>query len=228
MLGTIVNALAVIVGGSIGLLLHSNLNSKYQTIYFQAVGLFTLAIGVVLLSQMQLMLPVVFALVCGGLTGTFLQLDTRIEAISTFIKKRSKSKNERFTEGFVTAFVMFCVGSMTIVGSIEEGLGKTPTILYTKSFMDGFSALLLASVLGVGVLFSAIPLFIFQAAITLLAMYIGQFFSPEILREIGSVGGVLLIGLGLSILEIKKINIVNLLPSLMYIVLFVWIWQLFF
>ena len=143
--------------------------------------------------------------------------------LSDKLKSRLRVGNEKFSEGLVTSFILFCIGAMTIVGAIDEGVGRSSEVLLTKSLMDGFSAILLASAYGVGVIFSSVPLFVFQGSITLLAMYAASFFSPEIIQGLSSVGGILLIGLGINILEIRKLRIVNLLPALLLVVIFIWL-----
>ena len=140
------------------------------------------------------------------------------------LKKRFKRGNEHFTEGFVTAFLLFCMGSLAILGPVEEGLtGNLSDLLKTKSLIDGFSSILLASALGIGVMFSAIPVFLYQGGITLLVLLIGKNIPEHYINEITVIGGVLLIGLALDLLNIKKLRIINMLPSLIYICLFLWI-----
>jgi hypothetical protein len=137
-----------------------------------------------------------------------------MDRLGEHIKQKVGSKNKSFSEGFVTAFLLFCMGSMTILGSIEEGLGGRPNLLIAKSVLDGFSSLALSASLGIGVIFSALPLFIYQGGITLFASSLQQFFTATLINELSAVGGLLLIGLGINILEIKKLNILNMLPSL--------------
>lgn len=223
MIGTIVNTLAVIAGGTAGMLLNKSLHPRFKDIYFQATGLFTITIGITMVKDMQNVLLVVAAVAIGGLLGEWMHLENRLNNLSNFLKKRLKIGNEKFTEGLITSFILFCVGAMTIVGAIDEGVGRSSEVLLTKSLMDGFSSVLLASAYGVGVVFSSVPLFLFQGSITLLAMYAARFFSPEIIQGLSSVGGILLIGLGINILEIRKLRIVNLLPSLLLVVLFIWL-----
>ena len=146
-----------------------------------------------------------------------------LNRLSDKLKSRLRVGSEKFSEGLVTSFILFCIGAMTIVGAIDEGVGRSSEVLLTKSLMDGFSAILLASAYGVGVIFSSVPLFVFQGSITLLAMYAASFFSPEIIQGLSSVGGILLIGLGINILEIRKLRIVNLLPALLLVVIFIWL-----
>ena len=227
MLGTLINAGAVIVGSSLGILLKKGLPEKYNTIYFQAVGLFTLVLGVQMALKITLPLLVVFSLIAGGLTGEFFKLEARMNRFGDYIKIKFKFGNERFTEGIITSFLLFCMGSMSIIGPVEEGLtGNVSELLKAKSLMDGFSSLLLSSALGIGVLFSVIPLLIYQGGITLLAQFLGKDVPEHYINEITVIGGVLLIGLAFDILGIKKLKILNMLPALIYICLFIWISEL--
>ena len=224
MVGTIINAGAVIAGSSIGILLKKGLPERYTTIYFQAVGLFTLLLGVRMSLNITEPLLVVSALIVGGLTGELCRLEDRMNRLGDSLKSKFKRGNERFTEGFVTAFLLFCMGSMSILGPVEEGLtGNISDLLKAKSLMDGFSAMLLASALGIGVLFATVPLLIYQGGITLLAMLIGKNIPEAYINEITVIGGVLLIGLALDLLGVKKLRILNMLPALIYICLFYWI-----
>lgn len=223
MIGTLVNTAAVIGGGMIGLLLKKQMPERITTIYFQAIGLFTLAIGTSMAVKMEHILIVVSSLAVGSLLGEWTDLEKGTERLSNRLKSRFHIGGEKFSEGLITAFLLFCVGSLTILGTIQEGTGGSPDLLYTKSLMDFFSAILLASALGVGVVISAVPLFIFQALLTLLASYAGSFFTDGIILELTSVGGILLIGLGINILELKKIRVINMLPSLVIVVLLSWI-----
>jgi uncharacterized membrane protein YqgA involved in biofilm formation len=164
MIGTIVNTVAVLVGGLLGLVLNKKMPGRVTSIYFQAIGLFTLAIGATMAVSMEKILIIVSSLAIGSLLGEWWNLEKGAEQLSEYLKKRFKIGSERFSEGLVTAFLLFCVGSMTILGTIQEGTGGSPDLLYTKSMMDFFSAILLASAFGVGVAFSALPLFLFQAS----------------------------------------------------------------
>jgi len=224
MLGTIINVGAVVAGGCIGLLLKKGLPEKYNTIYFQAVGLFTFILGIQMALKITVPLLVVLSLIAGGLTGEFFQLEVRMNRLGDYIKKKFKFGNENFTEGLTTAFLLFCMGSMSILGPVEEGLtGNVSELLKAKSLMDGFSAILLTSALGLGVIFSVIPLLIYQGGITLLAQFAGQDIPEGYINEITVVGGLLLIGLAFDILKIKKLHILNMLPALIYICLFLWL-----
>ena len=217
MIGTLVNAAAVLVGGTVGLLLKKSMPERVTTIYFQAIGLFTIAIGIGMVYNMQHILIVVSSLAIGSLVGEWLNLEVGVEKLSGYMKGKFRIGSEKFSEGLVTSFLLYCIGSMTILGAIQEGTSGTSDLLLTKSLMDGFSSIILASAFGVGVLVSVVPLLIFQGGITLLAWYAGSFFSPTIIQGLTAVGGILLIGLGINILEIKKLRIINMLPALIVV-----------
>jgi uncharacterized membrane protein YqgA involved in biofilm formation len=223
MIGTLVNVVAILIGGSLGLLFRTRIPERMFKIVFQAIGIFTLYLGVSMALKSNELLLMVFSLVVGALIGEFLRLEERVENLSDLLKKKIGSKDDKFSTGFVTSFMLFCLGAMTILGSMEEGMGNEPTLLLTKSMMDGFSAVALAAVMGVGVLFSVIPLLIYQGGLTLLAALFGGVIPEVIITEIAGVGGVLIIGLGISILEIKKIKVLNMLPSLLVEVLLCYI-----
>jgi len=223
MLGTIVNVVAVIVGGSIGLLINKKLPDRFVKIFFQVVGLFTLFLGFQMAFETKHVLHMIMALITGAVIGEALNLEQRMKNLGGHLKSKLKFGNEKFTEGLLTAFLLYCMGSLTILGAIEEGMGGSPRLLIIKSLMDGVSSIVLASGLGIGVIFSAIPLLIYQGGITLVAMGFGEFFPTIYITELSAVGGILLIGLGISILDIKKIKVMNMLPALVMIVLLLWL-----
>jgi uncharacterized membrane protein YqgA involved in biofilm formation len=219
MIGTIVNTAAVAAGGIIGILLKKKMPERVTSIYFQAIGLFTMAIGMSMAVKMEHILIVVASLALGSLLGEWMNIENRVNTLGENFKQRFRIGSEQFSEGLTTAFLLFCVGSMTILGTIQEGTGGSPDLLYTKSLMDFFSSMLLASAFGVSVALSAIPLFIFQASLTLIAMFAGSFFTPGIILELTSVGGILLVGLGLNILHISNLRVMNMLPALVVVVI---------
>ena len=222
MIGTLVNTGAVIVGGAIGLLLKKSMPERVTTIYFQAVGLFTLAIGISMAVKMEQMLIVVSSLAVGSLFGEWINIEAGVERMGNLLKEKFRMGSDKFSEGLVTSFLLFCIGSMTILGTIQEGTGGSSDLLFTKSLMDFFSAMLLASAFGFGVVASGVLVLVFQGALTLLAMYAGAFFTPEIILGLTSVGGIMLIGLGINILEIKKIRVMNMLPALIVVAVMLW------
>lgn len=219
MTGTIINAAAVAAGGTIGLLIHSKLPERFLNIIFQAAGLFTLSIGISMALQTGNFLIAGLSLLTGSLIGEIFNFEKGIDNLGLKLKKLVKSDNERFSEGIITPFLLFCTGSMTILGCFEEGLGNPPNLLLIKSMLDGFVSISFAATLGVGVLFSIIPLLIFQGSLTLAAGALQNIFTESVITDVSAVGGVLLIGLGINLLGIKKLNITNMLPSLVIIVI---------
>lgn len=220
--GTLINVAAVLLGGSVGLLFRTRLPLRITNTFFQAIGLFTLFLGFSMSLKTENPLLLVFSLILGALTGTLLRLQERMERGGERIQKKLRLKGGKFSEGMVTAFLMFCMGSMTILGAIEEGLGNEPKLLMIKSLMDGFSSVALAAALGVGVVFSILPLLVYQGGITLLTAWFGDTLSTLMVDELTATGGILLIGLGITILGIKKIEVLNLIPSLIFTVLLVY------
>ena len=224
MIGTFVNIGAIILGSSIGLLIHKKLPERLVRVTFQIMGLFTLVLGMKMALESQQLLVLVFSLIIGGILGTATNLDDKLQTLSKKINTKKSGNNENFSKGLITSFLLFCVGSMTVVGAIEEGMNQDPSLLLVKSLMDGFSSIALTVAFGIGVMFSVIPLLIFQGGLTLLAMYLGSFFPELYITEISAVGGVILLGLGLNLLEITKIKIINLLPALLFTPLILWFW----
>jgi len=219
MTGTLINAAAILVGSLIGLFLNKKLPKRFIQIVFQGIGLFTLFIGVYMAFKTSNLFYLVISIVVGGVLGEWMNLEKLINNFGEKIKEKFKSKNARFSDGLVTAFLLYCMGSITIVGAIEEGLGGKPDLLLAKAVLDGVSSIALSAALGIGVAFSIIPLLIYQGGLTLLAARFGDYFSEDIINELTAVGGLLLIGLGISILEIKPLKILNMIPSLIIIIL---------
>jgi uncharacterized membrane protein YqgA involved in biofilm formation len=178
-----------------------------------------MAIGMSMAVKMEHILIVVASLAIGSLLGEWMNIENCVNKLGENVKQRFRIGSEQFSEGLTTAFLLFCVGSMTILGTIQEGTGGSPDLLYTKSLMDFFSSMLLASAFGVSVALSAVPVFIFQASLTLIAMFAGSFFTPVIILELTSVGGILLVGLGLNILHISNLRVMNMLPALVVVVI---------
>jgi len=219
MTGTLINAGAIIAGSIIGLLFHSKLPERFIRIVFQSIGLFTLFLGFYMGLKTNNLFLIIISIVLGGIIGELLNLEAGLNRFGDRLKNKFKSDNSRFSEGLVTAFLLFCMGSVTILGAIEEGMGGKPNLLLAKSVLDGVSSIALAAAFGYGVAFSVIPLLIYQGGLTLLAAYFGDYFSQTIINELTAVGGLILIGLGINILEIKQLKILNLLPALIIIVI---------
>jgi len=218
MTGTLVNAGTIIIGSIIGLLLHSRLPKKLTEIAFQGLGIFTIFLGVTMALKTSNYLIMIFSIVVGGIVGEVLNIEEKSDKMGNYLKRKLRLGSPTFSEGLVTAFLLYCMGSMTILGAIEEGLGNKPTLLLAKSLLDGFSAIALSSTLGVGVMFSIIPLVLYQGGLTLLTKLLGNYFNEMIINELTAVGGLLLIGMGLRVLEIKKIRVLNMLPALVIVI----------
>lgn len=219
MQGTLINAGAIIVGSIVGLIIHSKLPERITTITFQGIGLFTIVLGVSMAMKTSNFLIMIISIVSGSVIGEFLDLENAIVRFSEWIKSKTKFGDDKFSEGFITSSLLFCMGSMAILGAIEEGLGGNPNLLLAKSVLDGVASIVLAASLGIGVIFSAVPLLLYQGGITLFAGSLQHFLTDTIINELTAVGGLLLIGLGISLLEIKKLKIMNMLPSLLIVVI---------
>lgn len=222
MVGTLVNTGAIVAGSLIGIAIHSRLSSRITNIVFQGIGLITVAIGISMSLNTQSMILVVVSIVLGAAIGQGIDIDKYFRRFSDYLQSKKKNADidsSKFTEGFVTASMLFCVGSMTILGALEDGMGKTPNLLLTKSVMDGISAIALASSFGICILFSSFTVLIYQGGLTFFAAFIMRYMSDEMTANMTGVGGILLIGLGISILKIKDINVTNMLPALIIIVI---------
>ncbi len=222
-LGALVNAGTIILGSIVGLIVGSKLPEKIRQTVFHCLALSTIVIGVQMALATQAPLIMIFSLVLGGIIGEALDLETRFLGLGEVIKKRIKSKNPQFTQGFVTATVLFCIGAMAILGSFDEGLRGDRTVVFSKSILDGFSSIVLASVYGVGVLLSAVCVFVYQGALTVFAGYLQPYISEMLMSELTAVGGVLVIGISLNLLEVVQIRLTNLLPSLIIAVFLVYL-----
>lgn len=214
--GTIINTITVIVGASLGCILKRGLSEKSQTLCFQVIGLFNVALGVKMTMGMAFPLVVLISLLLGVLFGEWLRIDLSVEKFGEMLKKSFRMKNERFTDGFLSGFLMFCMGSMAIVGSMEEGFGRESDLLLTKSLMDLFSSFMLASALGVGVVFSSIGLFLFQGGITLVVGLIGSNVPEVVIADLTAVGGIALLALGFVLMDLFKMKVINFLPALIF------------
>lgn len=222
MMGTIVNTGAVVVGSAIGLTAGARLPENLKAIVMQALGLAVAVIGLRMALEAQHALLAIACVLLGGVTGELLRIEQRLEGLGEALRRRLRSSSERFVEGFVTASLLYLTGAMTIVGSIQDGTVGDPSVLLIKSLLDGVASVALASSLGVGVLFSAVPVLVVQGAITLLAGQLAFLSQPAVLDAINATGGLLILGIGINLLEIKRIYVGNLLPALLYAIMGAW------
>lgn len=214
--GTIVNAAAVIAGGSAGLLLRRRIPERMRETVMMGIGLATLLIGFQMALQTRNVLGVIVSLAAGGALGELLRIEDGLETLGRWAERRAGAAGEgAVAQAFVTSSLLFCVGPMTLLGAIQDGLGQPPVLLYTKSLLDGASAVAIGAGLGAGVLFSAGTVLVVQGGITLAAGAVEAALTPAITREITATGGVLIVGLGLGILQLRRIRVGSLLPALL-------------
>jgi len=212
--GTIVNALAIIGGSVVGVLLGRRFPAHVREITFQGLGLVVLVIGLKMGLTFERPLLIVFSMLIGAIIGELVGIEDFLNGLGDRLKKRLGSSDARFTEGFVTASLIYCIGSMAIIGAFDEGLRGDPSVLLTKAVLDGFTSIALASTYGLGVLFSAVPVFIYQYGLTLFALAFKAVVSPVMIHELTAVGGLLIVGIGINLLRLIRIRIGNLLPAL--------------
>jgi uncharacterized membrane protein YqgA involved in biofilm formation len=215
MTGVLVNVIAIVVGSSIGLIFKAGLKEKYKVIMMQGIGLSIIIIGVAGAIESNNLLLLVFSLVIGGMIGTFLGIENNLEKLGRSIEQKFASKEGGFAKGFVMATLIYCVGAMAIVGSIEAGVSGDNQTLYIKSVLDGVTAIIFTATLGYGVMFSAVSVLLYQGTIVILGKQAAQYLTESLTNEISAVGSVIILGIGLTLLEIKKIRVGDLLPSVL-------------
>ena len=218
-MGTIINAIAIIVGGALGLLFRKGFPERIAQTTLQVLGLFTLVVGLGMAIQGQELIMVLISLALGAALGEWLDIEDRLERFGHWLEERLNLREGSPAKGFIYASLLYCVGSMAIVGSITDGLKGDSSILVTKAIMDGIISIPFAASMGYGVLGSAVPILIYQGGLTLLASKIQFFFTPVMVRELTSVGGVIVIGIGINILGLQKVRVGNFIPALILIVL---------
>ncbi len=233
MTGTFINIVAILIGSSLGLLFGSRLPARLKNTVTAGLGLFTLSIGISMFLKSEESLIVLGALLIGAVLGEWWKIEEGLENLGVWLESRfgngnSAEESNRFIRGFMTASLLFCIGPLAILGSIQDGLVGDYELLAVKSVLDAFASLAFASTLGIGVAFSAFAVFIYQGSITLLAAQLNSIVTEPMMIEMTAVGGVILIGLSFSsLLEIKKIRIGSFLPALAIAPLIVWVLSLF-
>jgi uncharacterized membrane protein YqgA involved in biofilm formation len=214
--GTLVNVATVLIGSAIGLALGTRLPERMREIILHGLGLASLAIGFQLALKTDRLVLIIASLLLGGLCGEALRIERALERGATWLKGRVGSRSQTFVDGFITASLVFCVGAMTIVGSLEEGIRGDASILFAKSALDGFASIAFAASLGIGVAFAAGTVLVVQGGLTLLGARVMFLMEPAVLDVLTATGGLLIVGIGLHLLGIKKIRISNLLPALVF------------
>jgi len=214
MIGTLFNTIAVVIGASIGLASHKYISSKSQHKILIVFGLFTVALSINMISSINAPIDIFLALIIGTLLGQTLALHDRLSSFTSRFGKQNRNDSDSVSSGFIKATILFCVGGLTLIGCMEEGLKGESQLLFIKGTMDLISSFFLASALGRGVLFSAIGVFIFQGSLTLFFMSFGAQIPEELVIDLTALGGILLLALGIDLMDIKSFKIIDLLPSL--------------
>ncbi len=240
MTGTFINVATVLIGGSLGLIFGARLPDRLKATVIAGMGLFTIAIGLQMFLNTGNSIIVLASLLVGALLGEWWKIEDRLQSLGQVLEKRFSSTqvdadgkiienpSSKFVRGFLTTSLLFCVGPLSILGSIQDGLTGDYKLLAVKSILDGFAALAFASSLGVGVLFSVVVILVYQGGITLLAAQLNAIVTQSMMNELTAAGGVILMGLAISsLLEIKKIRAGNFLPALAIAPLIVWVLSLF-
>jgi len=217
MTATLVNALAVLVGGCIGLAFKGRISRKISGSITQALGLCVCVIGISGALKGDFMLLVV-SLALGVLTGELIDIDGSLNKFGMFLQRKLNPKDgaSTFAEGFVAATLLFCVGAMAIVGSIDSGIRNDQSVIFTKSILDGVSAMVFASSFGYGVLFSAIPILVYQGSIELFAGSLQNVLTTDLVTQVSAAGSVMILGIGINMVLNGKIKVANLLPGLLF------------
>ena len=232
MTGTLINVAAILIGGTIGLLFGSRIPERFKNTVIAGMGLFTAALGLQMFFKSENSLIVLGALIIGALLGEWIGIEDGLQALGQALEKRfsrdaETGSSSKFVRGFMVSSLLFCVGPIAILGSIQDGLTGDYKLLAVKSTLDGFAAIAFASTLGVGVLFSSFIILIYQGGVSLLANQLNAIVTDPMMAEMTATGGVILMGVAVSnLLELKKIRVGNFLPALIIAPLIVWILSL--
>ena len=233
MKGTLVNAAAILVGSSLGLLLKKGIPETYQKTIVKTLGLAVSVIGIEMALKTSNIMIVITSLIIGAICGEFFDLDGKINKLGNWLtaifKKINHNKDAANStdigEGFVTASLLYCIGAMAVIGSIQDGLTGDTKILYAKSLLDGTMSIALSATLGIGVALSSISVLIYQGFFTLIAGILAPFLSDFVINELAATGGVLIIGIALILLEATKIKLANLLPAIPAAIIVAYLWS---
>lgn len=231
-MGTIVNVIAVVLGGCIGMFLKGGMKKRYQEVVMQALGAATIFIGVSgALKEMFSVdgnslqsggtMMMIFSMALGALVGEWINIERWLERFGEWIKKKVKGKDDpRFVEAFVTTSLVICVGAMAVVGSLQDGLTGDASMLYSKSFLDAISVIIFTSTLGKGAIFAAIPVGILQGLVTLFAGALEPVLTETIIANLSFVGSILIFCVGVNLAFGKKFRVANMLPALVFVVVY--------
>ncbi len=228
MVGTVINTVAVLLGGTLGTALGNKLPPGIRKIVIQGVGLVTLVVGIDMALSTGNVLLVLGSILIGGILGEWLKIEERLEGLGQWLENKASRypllTRGEFTKGFVTASLVFCVGPMTVVGSMQEGITGDGTLLIMKSVLDGFTSVAFAASMGMGVTFAALTVLLLQGGLTLSAGLLQGVLSDAMVVEMTAVGGVMLLGIALLMLDVKRVKVANFLPGLVIAPLLVPLW----
>lgn len=216
--GSIVNGLAIMAGSLVGALCGARLPERVRELVYHGLGMCVVVIGLQMALKMQNSLVMILSIVFGSSLGAELGIEDRLLRGGDCLKRALKSKNPRFTEGMVNASVLFCVGAMAILGSFDEGLRGDRSILYAKAVIDGFAAMAMAAAFGAGVMCSAFFVLVYQGILTLFASSLQPWMTDPIMNGLTATGGLLVFGIGLNMMELTRLPLANMLPSLVFVV----------
>lgn len=230
MIGTLINCAAIIAGSLLGLLLRKGMKESMSKTVMQGIGLSVILIGISGAITTGNTLLVILSMVIGGVIGSMLDIDAKMNRLGAWAQKkltRGNDENNTFAKGFVTASLVYCVGAMAVVGALDSGIRGDHSTLIAKAMLDGVSAIVFASSLGIGVMLSAVPILIYQGGIALLGNAIAPMLSDAVITEMSAVGGLLIMAIGINMLLDKDIKVANLLPAILIPFLYFPIAQLF-
>jgi uncharacterized membrane protein YqgA involved in biofilm formation len=213
-LGTIVNSLAIVGGSVLGFILKGGIPERINDSIMKGLALCIMVIGITGAIKTENMLLVICSVVIGTLIGEIIDIDKWLKKLGDFIEDKLQGRGGKISEGFVTASLVYCVGAMAIVGSLDSGLKGDHGILFTKAMLDGISSIMFTSTLGIGVALSSVSVFVYQGIITVAASFVQGIMSDTVVTEISAVGSLLIMGLGFNMLGITKIKVANLLPAI--------------
>lgn len=221
MIGTFVNVLAIIAGSFLGYFMRNGIKDEYKDTILSGLGLSVIIMGVMSAVETENFLLIIASVVIGSLIGEIIGIENKLDKLGYKLQAKFGKGDSNFSKGFITATLVFCIGAMSIVGALEAGLTGNYETLFAKSVLDGVSAIIFASSLGLGVVFSVFPVFIYQSVITILSTYLRDIFTPVIINEMSAVGGILIMGIAFNLMGIKKIRVSNMLPSLLIPIIFI-------
>lgn len=212
--GTIVNAAAIVVCGLLGTFIIKNVPERFNEIITKAIGLSVLFIGISGAFDNENVMLLILSLVIGSIIGEAIDIDGKMNKIGDLAEKKLGFGEGNFSKGFVTASILFCTGSMAIVGAMNSGISLDHNMLFAKSILDGVISIVFAGAMGIGVVFSAVPILLYEGGLTIIASFVGDFMTEQMITEMSAVGSLIIAGIGFNFLEVKQIKVANMIPAM--------------